>query len=378
MSDERLFLGLISGTSADGIDAALVGIDDSSLRTIAADTIAFDGELKARLDEALAAPDAITAQALGEIDSAMGDSLAAAALTLLRYAGFRASDITAIGSHGQTLFHAPEGNPPFTLQIGDGARIAQGTGITTINDFRRADLAAGGQGAPLAPLLHDQLLRSHVENRAVVNLGGIANVTLLLPEQPTVGWDTGPANTLMDTWAKLCGVGDYDEGGVIASNGTVDQPLLERLLAEPYLAEPAPKSTGRELFNADWLLTKLRMKPAAIDAMSAAAQADIMATLCEFTADTVIRGIHDSAEPVNRVIICGGGWANRNLRDRLAAGLPDAALTGSGDFGLDPEFVEAVLFAWLAARRWDNLAIDTTTITGARHSVVAGCIHAAD
>lgn len=372
------YIGLISGTSADSIDAALVEIVDDRLMTLATQSQPFDTELGAALSLALATPAALTAEHCGRLDAALGDAFAEAARALLQHAGVPASEIRAIGSHGQTLFHAPGGSRAFTLQVGDPARIAQATGVTTVADFRRADVAAGGQGAPLAPLLHAELLTHAERSRAVLNLGGIANLTLLAPDQPVRGFDTGPANTLMDQWAALTGRGDHDTDGALANRGRVDTGLLARLRDDDYFLRPPPKSTGREHFDQNWLLQRLGLAPAAAAELHSDRVADIMSTLCALTVDTVSEALRAAAGGTAaqglELIACGGGCRNTELMRRLATIDGVERLTTTADHGIDPDFVEATLFAWLAAQRIDGRAVDTRSITGARHRIVAGSI----
>ena len=364
----RRFLGLISGTSADGIDAAIVRLRDDSLTVEHTLAWAWQDDLGERLAAALAVPATLTLPLLADLDGQLADAFATAANTLLAQARLANTDITAIGCHGQTVWHAPDGTPPITLQIGDGARIAAATGITVVNDFRRADMAAGGEGAPLAPLLHAAVLAHPERCRAVVNLGGIANVTLLANGY-VQGYDTGPANVLMDSWARHTGSGAFDEDGLIARSGCIDHDLLTLCLEDPYFQRPPPKSTGREYFNFAWLSAHL----AASATMPAAA--DIMATLAELTAVTVAEAIERVLPDVEDVILCGGGARNPYLSERLAARLPMATVWPSDRLGLDADFVEASLFAWLAARRIDGRSIDTRSVTGARTRVLAGVVH---
>lgn len=372
------FIGLISGTSADAIDAALIAMSGTRLETLATLSHPFPEALHEALTRALSAPDALTVRDYGRLDAALGDAFADAALAVADAAGLAAADITAIGSHGQTLYHAPGGAHAFTLQAGDAARIATRTGITTVADFRRADVAAGGEGAPLAPLLHAALLASPDAPRAVVNLGGIANLTLLVPGTPALGFDTGPANTLMDRWAALTGNGPHDAGGRLAAAGSVDDALLTVLADDPYFARPAPKSTGREYFGTDWLLSRLGVGAAAAARLQTQRVADIMTTLCALTATTVAAALRDAAPgptPGLELVACGGGCHNPELMRRLSEACAADVTVTTADHGIDPDFVEAVLFAWLAAKRLDGEALDTRAITGARHPVMAGSIH---
>jgi 1,6-anhydro-N-acetylmuramate kinase len=252
-----LYLGLISGTSMDAIDAALVDFGASPLSLVAASATPLDPELKARITAVIESPEHASLDEIGQIDVAAAREFSNSTLDLLRRAGVEPSEVTAIGSHGQTLRHRPDLSLPFTWQIGDPNVLAELTGITVVADFRRRDVAAGGQGAPLLPVFHDQVFRSDAEDRVILNLGGIANITILARGKAVSGFDTGPANRLLDAWISSHRGAAFDEHGAWSSTGHCDAGLLNRLLAEPYLALPPPKSTGRELFNMPWLLDRL-------------------------------------------------------------------------------------------------------------------------
>src|SRR5690606_3287617 len=273
-----LCAGLISGTSMDGVEAVLLDAGDS-LRVRDALHLDYPPGLAARLKRAVAAPAACGLDELGYLDAAIGEVFADAAAALLRKAGVDAREVRIIGSHGQTLLHRPRQAPAFTLQVGDPNRIAERTGIDVVADFRRRDMAAGGEGAPLVPAFHAAAFASPGEDRAVVNIGGIANITTLAADGAVGGFDTGPGNCLMDLWAEEHLGAPFDRDGALAARGCVDEELLATLLAEPYLALPPPKSTGRELFNRAWLAPALARHPAEV--------ADVMATLSEFTARTI-------------------------------------------------------------------------------------------
>ena len=365
---QNLCIGLISGTSLDGVDAVLAEFGDRSVTLVEKLALDYPADLERRLRRAIENPDATGLDELGELHASVGQVFAGAAGRLLAKAGLQAEAIRAIGSHGQTLRHRPDANPAFTLQIGDPARIAVATGITTVADFRSNDVALGGQGAPLVPPFHAWLLRRPGEARVVLNLGGIANVTILDGGDDAVtGHDTGPGNTLLDAWARTRRGWPYDEGGRWAAGGTVDRALLERLLADPYLTREAPKSTGFEYFNLPWLEAQL---PQDI------ADQDVQATLAEFTARSVADAIGAAAPGARKLICCGGGAHNGDLLRRLAALLPEVDVTTSADFGLEPDWVEATAFAWLATRRLDNLAGNLPAVTGAAHETRLGAIYA--
>jgi len=362
-----LYLGLISGTSADGIDAALVRFAPR-LEVIAARTFAYPDDLRGRI-MALARNDAaIALDALGHLDVAIGERFAEAALALLREASIAPSAITALGSHGQTVCHRPSGPHPFTLQLGDPNVVAERTGIATAADFRRADVAAGGQGAPLLPALHAAVLADAATPRAVLNLGGIANLTLLVPGKPVLGFDTGPANCLMDAWSQRVRGTPRDEAGAWARSGRIDETLLACLLDDPYFSAAPPKSTGREVFNIDWLEALL---PQGL------APEDVQATLLQFSARTIADALRDHAREIREVYACGGGVHNRALMDALRAQLQDARLDTTAALGLDPDFVEAVGFAWLARARLENIPGNLPSVTGARGPRVLGALYAA-
>ncbi|RFF26578.1 MULTISPECIES: anhydro-N-acetylmuramic acid kinase [unclassified Wenzhouxiangella] len=367
---EGYYVGLISGTSMDGIDAVVVAFDSEWPTLLAALTHPFDDDLRASLDAVRLDPDRFPVARIGALDAILGERFAEAALSVIDAAGLKPVDVTAVGSHGQTIVHHAEADPPFTLQIGDPHRIAAQTGITTVADFRRADLAAGGQGAPLAPLLHQALFSSETECRAVVNLGGIANVTLLAPGREVIGFDTGPANCFLDAWYRSHrDEGRFDTNGRWAASGRVDPAWLEALMNDPYFQQPAPKSTGIEYFSPGWLKERL-------PSWAEARPADIQATLAELSARSLAEALQAASDDVvDRVIVCGGGAANTHLVERLGQNLGGIPIVASDAFGLPADHVEATLFAWLARTRLREQRIDTPPITGARHAVLSGSVN---
>jgi len=367
------FLGLISGTSADGIDAALVRFADDGehapCELVAGRTFPWDGTLRARLVHLGQGGDCTSLDDFGALDVQVARAFAEAALALLDAAGVAASVVRAIGSHGQTVRHRPEARFPFTLQIGDGNVIAERTGITTVADFRRRDVAAGGHGAPLLPALHAALLHSPDESRAVLNLGGIANLTLLPPSGDVRGFDTGPANALLDAWCERQTGASFDADGAFAARGRVDDALLAQLLADPWFAQPPPKSTGREQFHLDWL--QARLGPAS------RAPEDVQATLLELTAATIADALRATQSGTARVLACGGGVHNPRLLQRIAARLPGVVVESTAAHGVDPDFVEAMGFAWLARQTLASRPGNLPTVTGARGARILGAIHPA-
>lgn len=361
-----LFIGLISGTSADGIDAALVRFAPE-LEVVATRTSPYPGGLRERV-LALASSDArIALDDYGRLDVEIGHAFAQATLSLLDETGIDAQAIAAIGSHGQTVRHRPDGAHPFSLQIGDACVIAERTGITTVADFRRADVAAGGQGAPLLPALHAAVFADPAMPRAILNLGGIANLTLLVPGRPVSGFDTGPANCLLDAWASRHLGTPIDAGGAWARSGRADSRLLARWLDEPYFKMPPPKSSGREVFNLDWLDARLPAQ---------AKPADVQATLLALTAHSVADALHAQASTVREVFVCGGGVHNTALMEALRAQLPGIRVDSTAALGLDPDGVEAVGFAWLAHARLAGEPGNLPSVTGARGPRLLGAIHA--
>ena len=362
-----LYLGLISGTSADGIDAALVRFEAGGPVLLAGRIVAYDAGLRSELLALSQTAGAVSLDAFGRLDSRVGMAFAEAAETVIAESGVARTDIRAIGSHGQTLRHDPSGPWPFTLQIGDANAIAERTGIATVADFRRRDVAAGGQGAPLMPAFHAAMLGSAAEDRVVLNLGGIANVTLLPREGAVTGFDTGPANGLMDAWMlRHRGVG-FDADGAFAASGQVDATLLERLLADPYFSLPAPKSTGRDRFHLDWLLAQVP---------EATAAAAVQATLLELTARTVADAVLAALPNARRVLVCGGGVRNGALMARLEAHLPTLRVESTAVHGIDPDFMEAMGFAWLARETLAGRPGNLAGVTGARGPRVLGCVYA--
>jgi anhydro-N-acetylmuramic acid kinase len=362
----ELYLGMISGTSIDGVDAVLVDIGDRSCHVIEAATTPFPPQLLARLRRIVEVPQTELRE-LGALDYAVGRFFAGCAIDLMARAGVTRDAVHAIGHHGQTIFHEPGGDEPFSMQIGDPNVVAATTGICTVADFRRLDMAVGGQGAPLVPAFHAWCFGVASEERAVVNIGGIANITALRPNHPATGFDTGPGNTLLDLWVRRHRGADYDRDGVWAASGKIDAALLAALLAEPYFAAPTPKSTGRELFNMSWLDSHL-------SSHSATAPADVQATLAELTATTIVMSIDSTLRDCKRLIVCGGGAHNADLMARLRR-LYRRSVDTTAAFGIAPDWVEGAAFAWLARARLRGEAGNVPTVTGARRPAVLGGVY---
>ena len=363
MSGE-LFIGLMSGTSADGIDAVLVKSDGERGRLVATYHRPMPQDLRAEI-LAFRQPGDDELHRLATLDAQLANEYAVAVLALLTDAGVSAESVSAIGQHGQTLRHHPSGDIPYTVQIGDPNRLAERTGITVVADFRRRDMAAGGQGAPLVPAFHAAQLAMPGIATAVVNIGGIANVTLIAADGGVTGWDTGPGNTLLDAWVSRHQGVPFDDGGDWAATGEIIHPLLSGMLEDPYFARPHPKSTGPELFNLDWVTSHLVGEAAA----------DVQRTLVELTAASIARALVDASPKVVRV--CGGGARNGFLMQRLCARLPECEVTTTAAAGVDPAWVEAWAFAWLAEQTLAGQPGNVPSVTGAKGPRVLGGIYRA-
>lgn len=368
-----VFLGLISGTSADGIDAVAARFSDSpdglGVETLGACIVPYEAALRTEVLRLSQQAEPVSIDAIARLDHRVGLAFAEAARTVMREAGLSANKIAAIGSHGQTLRHDPNGEHPFSWQIGDPNLIAERTGIAIVADFRRRDVAAGGQGAPLMPAFHAALLHSESEDRAVLNLGGIGNLTLLPREGEVVGFDTGPANGLMDA-AMLARRGQaFDRDGALAAQGKPDADLLAELLADPYFDLTPPKSTGRDAFHLGWLASRI--------ASRSLSDENLMATLLELSACSIANDLLRHQPDTRTLFACGGGVRNDTLMKRLAQLLPQVKVTSTVDRGIDPDFVEALGFAWLARQTFANRPGNLPSVTGARGLRVLGAIHPA-
>ncbi|MET1077221.1 MAG: anhydro-N-acetylmuramic acid kinase [Pseudomonas sp.] len=363
------YLGVMSGTSLDGFDIALIEQAQARRPSLLATHYV---PMPASLREELLA-----------LCSSGQDELARAALAEQRWAqqvadGIRQllsqqqllpSDIRAIGSHGQTVRHEPARG--FSLQLGNSALLAELTGITVVSDFRRRDVAAGGQGAPLVPAFHEALFTdTAARTHAVLNIGGFSNLSLFSPEQPVRGFDCGPGNVLLDTWIQRQRGAAYDRDGAWAASGTVHPALLEHLLSDPFFATHGPKSTGREHFNLDWLLRQLQSFPS-VDA------ADVQASLLELTAQSISDALNRAQPGTQQLLVCGGGAHNGALMDRLQAQLPGCQVDSTGRFGVPPDWVEAMAFAWLAHCCLEGIAANRPSVTGARGPRILGAVYPA-
>ena len=357
----------MSGTSIDGVDAVAVNFEDNQLSWVGSHSQPIPEDLKQDILR-LCYPHEDSVQLLAETDHRLGKLYAATSLALLDKLELQPSQIAAIGCHGQTVRHrAPtEGSIPFSLQIGDANILAADTGIAVVADFRRKDMALGGQGAPLVPAFHRQIFASADKHRAIVNIGGIANITSLPTDNSCTGFDTGTGNLLMDLWSQTYLGTAYDHNGDWASSGSVHRELLQQLKCDDFFAQPAPKSTGRELFNRDWLNTQL------IDYTDIAPE-DIQATLLALTVETICEAIDGLKNPVQEAYVCGGGAFNKALMAGLAELLPEVATTEA--LGIAPNWVEACAFAWLAKQRTAHKTGNLAAVTGAARETVLGAVY---
>ena len=364
------YIGLMSGTSTDGVDAVLADLSDPNTPHIVSSTsLPMPTSLRAEF-LALNEPGLNELERAAKAGNELAKLYATSVIKLLDQSGIHAHWVCAIGAHGQTVRHDPAAG--YTIQINAPALLAELTGIAVIADFRSRDIAAGGQGAPLVPAFHQAFFASKDTRRAILNLGGIANVTLLDPRRPTFGFDTGPANVLLDTWIQDKKGNAFDNDGCWAASGQINSSLLNTLLtSEPWLELAPPKSTGRHLFNRAWLNTRLSQYESTT--AHPCADADIQATLQAFTARTVATAIKRYAPDTEEVIACGGGALNTGLMTMLASELPACTLSTTVEYGVPVQLMEALAFAWLAQAHEQGTTSSLAEVTGARTPRVLGC-----
>lgn len=359
------FIGLLSGTSVDGIDAALVKIDENTIQLLDTVDLSFSSQLTNQL-QAIIQSQSVNLKQLSETDIQLAIEFSQAIIQLLNKAQLKKKDIVAIGSHGQTIFHQPNGVYPNTLQIGSAHKIAANTDIMVVSNFRNLDMAYGGQGAPLAPIIHEKLFKKDNENTAVVNLGGIANISFIGKDFPqAIGFDTGPAICLLDEWIAKHKNIPFDNQGTWAKQGQLNPTLLKQLLADDYFDKPAPKSTGREYFNLNWLQDKIADKT-----LSAV---DIQNTLTHLTALSVANAVKKPSAGINNIVLMGGGAKNIYLTG-LIEYYSKIKPTNASTYGFDGDWIEAILFAYLAYKRVNNQAINLSSFTGSSSLILVGDI----
>lgn len=363
-----IYAGLISGTSADAMDGALLRVGADEILPLSSFSTPLSDRHRSVVAQVAAEPGAVDLDALCAVAEEFAMTGATVVANLLRTAEVDPADLVAIGSHGQTVLHRPEMDPPYTLQLDDPARLAVLTGTDVVADFRRTDMALGGQGAPLLPHFHSEVLGNDKEVRGVLNLGGIANLSVLEPGSPVRGFDTGPANTFMDGWVQAHRDSSHDEDGVWAASAAVDAELLKRLMDDDWFRAEPPKSTGREAFSSGWLAQRLTgdEDPAVVQS-----------TLCQLTVETVAWAVEAFAPELNRLLVCGGGADNRELMRRLRERLAPMPVEDTIQHGIHPGFMEASAFAWFAHRRLAGLPNVLASVTGGSRDHVAGGLYLA-
>ncbi len=360
------YIGVMSGTSLDGLDIALIE-QEQHTTLLATHYLPMPDDLRADLLALCSpGPDELARAAIAEQHWAR---LAAQGIhSVLTEHNLKPADIRAIGSHGQTVRHEPARG--FTVQIGNPALLTELTGITVVADFRRRDVAAGGQGAPLVPAFHDALFSDGTSRRAVLNVGGFSNLSLLDPDEPVHGFDSGPGNVLLDAWINRHQGLAYDRNGDWAASGQVSADLLQALLSDPFFTTKGPKSTGRELFNLPWLDQHLSQLPAI-------APSDVQATLLEMTAQSVVASLKNAQQGTQQLLVCGGGAHNLTLMKRFAELMPACAVASTADYGVPADWVEAMAFAWLAHCCLEGIPSNRPSVTGAKGLRILGAIYPA-
>lgn len=359
----EFYVGLMSGTSLDGIDAVLVDLGQPKPVLLEKYYMAFDETLKNDL-LALHLPSTNELHQSQTIGNQLSRLYAAAVTSLLSRANTSPKEVRAIACHGQTIRHCPEHG--YSLQIGNAALLAELSGITVVSDFRSRDIAAGGQGAPLVPAFHNRILSHPDKHRVILNIGGISNLTDLNPNQTTIGFDCGPGNILMDAWSAQHIGKPYDHNGAWAATGNVLPTLLRRMLDESYFTLPPPRSTGRDLFNMAWLEGKLNgvEKPE-----------DVQATLLELSCQAAAQSINQYCIGAREIYLCGGGAHNQSFRNRLADLVPHCSIGSTNELGLDSDYLEAIAFAWMAQQTMHGKPANLPQATGAKHPCLLGAIY---
>ena len=363
----EIYIGLMSGTSLDGVDIAIADFAGALPKLLFSTTYPYHNSIRSRIRDITLNPSA-SIDSLCQLDIELGKVYAEVVNHSLAKINLAHSQILAIGCHGQTIRHRPDAAFPYTLQSGDPNTVAAETGIATVADFRGKDVALGGEGAPLATAFHQFMFSSATTNRAIINIGGIANITYLpcQPGQTVLGFDTGPGNTLMDCWVQLHKNKAYDNYGQWAKSGLIINQLLDAMMEEPYFKRPPPKSTGTDYFNPDWLAA---YRP------DDYAPADIQATLLELTALSIADGISQLPAMPSECFVCGGGAHNLYLLARLQKALPESTISTTAQLKVDPDYIEALAFAWLAKQRINNLPGNIPSVTRASAQSVLGGIY---
>ena len=368
--NSEYFIGLISGTSMDGIDAALININNEAIILKATQSKSYPKKLRESLLSIRDNPHKINIDQLAQLDTWIGENFRDSAISLIKKSGIDRSQIQAIGSHGQTIRHQPKIKKPFSLQLGDPNIIAHGTKITTVSDFRRKDIAAGGEGAPLTPIFHKLLFSKNKNNRVILNIGGISNITIISKDSKEVlGFDTGPGNTLLDSWIKENKGDLYDKDGAWAETGKTHRKLLMSMLSDPFFKIPPPKSIGFEYFNLNWINKfhkDINITPS-----------DIQRTLVDLTAESIAIHIEKFSKNTDEIILCGGGPKNITLLSALKKRMPSIQFSLTEDYGFDSDYLEAIAFAFLARQTLLKKPGNIKSVTGASEEIILGGIYQA-
>lgn len=369
MDNTNLYIGIMTGTSIDAVDTVLVNFEKKTFQLIATHSQPIPNQLRQKIIQ-LCYPGQDSIHLMGEVDQQLGHIYANNVEQLLKNSAEKKENIKAIGCHGQTIRHAPNHRHPYTIQIGNPNIITGETSITTITDFRRKDLALGGQAAPLTPLFHAYLTQDIQHDAAVVNIGGISNITIFTRHQKVIGFDSGPGNTLLDSWCEQHRNKRFDFNGQWAQSGKPDQTLLDHMLNDPYFKQSHPKSTGREYFNLTWLQQKIK------ETQTKALPQDIQSTLIELTANSILQPLQTHTH-IKALWVCGGGAFNTFLMQRLRTLAPSLHIATTQELGIAPQWVEASCFAWLAKRTLEKLPGNLPNVTGANKSAILGAIYQA-
>ena len=368
--NSEYFIGLISGTSMDGIDAALINNVNNIINVEATLSKSYPKKLREILLFIRDNPHKVDIDQLAQLDTWIGENFRDSAISLIKKSGIDRSQIQAIGSHGQTIRHQPKIKKPFSLQLGDPNIIAYGTKITTVSDFRRKDIAAGGEGAPLTPIFHKSLFSSKKNNRVILNIGGISNITILRKDSKKVlGFDTGPGNTLLDSWIKENKGDLFDKDGAWAKTGKTNKKLLNSMLSDPFFKILPPKSTGFEYFNLNWInkfIKDRNMTPS-----------DVQRTLVDLTVESIAIHIENFSKNTDEIILCGGGPKNITLSNALKKRMPSIRFSLTDDYGFNSDYLEAIAFAFLARQTLLKKPGNIKSVTGANEEIILGGIYRA-
>jgi len=362
----KFFIGLMSGTSADSVDTVLLSISEERIQSLGTYNHPIPGKVKKSIYESVYSEN-LDKNMINKLDMLLGKIFSEAVNELLIQECLSSKDIQAIGSHGQTIKHSPNSPTPFSLQIGNAQLLANLTSIKTVSDFRSDDISAGGQGAPITPIFNEYAFSSK-SKRVIINIGGITNITLLENKTQTTGYDTGPGNCLMDSWARENEVGNYDEGGNWANAGTVNPSLLKLMLEEDYFNKPSPKSTGPDFFNLEWVKNIIDKSGEKLT------PEDLQSTLLELTVKSLTKELKGlGIVKSDGLYFCGGGIHNKSLMKRIKKDSGFKVHT-TADIGVDPDYLEATSFAWFAAQRLKGRRFDLSKVTGSNREVFLGVI----